>query len=110
VFRLGTEPWIAASAADAETIARTIQQCPSGALSYSINEKLYRDRGGDAVVALAPNGPYVIRGGAQLADTEFNQGGTADHMTLCRCGASQNKPFCSGAHWNVQFDADAPKG
>ena len=109
VFRLGTEPWIAATGADAEIIARTIQQCPSGALSYSINEKLYRDQGGDAVVAFAPSGPYIIRGGAELTDTEFNQGGTKDHMALCRCGASQNKPFCSGAHWNVQFDEDAPK-
>jgi CDGSH-type Zn-finger protein len=108
VFRLGTEPWIAASAADAETIATTIQQCPSGALSYSINEQLYRDRGGDPAFALAPNGPYIIRGGAELADTELNAGGTTDHMTLCRCGASQNKPFCSGAHWNVRFDEDAP--
>jgi CDGSH-type Zn-finger protein len=109
VFRLGEEPWIAASAADADTIARTIGQCPSGALSYSIDEKLYRDRGGDAVVALAPNGPYVIRGGAEMTDTESNRGGTSDHMTLCRCGASQNKPFCSGAHWNVRFDEDAGK-
>ena len=108
VFRLGTEPWIAASAADAETIAATIQQCPSGALSYSINEKLYRDRGGDPAFALAPNGPYIIRGGAELPDTELDAGGTTDHMTLCRCGASQNKPFCSGAHWNVRFDEDAP--
>ncbi|NNF07664.1 MAG: hypothetical protein HKN21_12955 [Candidatus Eisenbacteria bacterium] len=109
VFRLGTEPWIAATAADAETIAATIQQCPSGALSYSINDKLYRDRGGDPMVALAPNGPYVIRGGADLENTELNEGGTTDHMTLCRCGASTNKPFCSGAHWNFQFDEDAPK-
>jgi len=108
VFRLGEEPWIAATAAESEAIAATIQQCPSGALSYSIGEKLYRDRGGDAMVALAPNGPYVIRGGADLAGTELNQGGTTDHMTLCRCGASTNKPFCSGAHWNVRFDEDAP--
>ena len=109
VFRLGTEPWIAATESDAETIANTIQQCPSGALSYSINEKLYRDRGGDEMLLFAPNGPYVIRGGAELVDAELNKGATTDHMTLCRCGASQNKPFCSGAHWNVQFDEDAQK-
>lgn len=109
VFRLGTEPWIAATEEDAETIAKTIQQCPSGALSYEINERLYRDRGGDPVVALSPKGPYVVRGGAQLVGAELNEGGTTDHMTLCRCGKSTNKPFCSGAHWNVQFDEDAEK-
>lgn len=109
VFRPGKEPWIEARASDPETIAGTIRQCPSGALSYSLNDRLYRDLGGDPAVALAPNGPYVIRGGAELVNTGLNRGGTTDHMTLCRCGVSQNKPFCSGAHWDIRFDEDAGK-
>jgi CDGSH-type Zn-finger protein len=36
------------------------------------------------------------------------KGGTLDHFDLCRCGKSANKPFCSGAHWYVDFDDDAP--
>lgn len=30
-------------------------------------------------------------------------------VSLCRCGRSQNKPFCSGAHWDHHFDEHAPK-
>ena len=26
-----------------------------------------------------------------------------NRVTLCRCGASQNKPFCDGSHWEVEF-------
>jgi truncated hemoglobin YjbI len=37
-----------------------------------------------------------------------NQGASAEHYSLCRCGQSQNKPFCSGMHWYVEFQ-DPPE-
>jgi CDGSH-type Zn-finger protein len=61
------------------------------------------------MIAFVPNGPYVVRGGAELDGAELLEGATTDHFALCRCGKSKNKPFCSGAHWEVQFDEDAPK-
>ena len=108
VFRLREEPFVDAKAASAEEIAATIGKCPSGALSYSTGGTEHSERGGEPSAAFAPNGPYVFTGGADL-DAELGEGATSDHFTLCRCGASANKPFCSGAHWNVQFDEDAPK-
>jgi truncated hemoglobin YjbI len=30
-------------------------------------------------------------------------GSSREHYALCRCGHSQNKPFCSGMHWYVEF-------
>jgi len=109
VFQLRHEPWIDPNAASPQEIAETIEQCPSGALSYSIASTEHLVRGGDRIVGFAPNGPYVLRGGAELESTELLEGGTTDHFALCRCGQSKNKPFCSGAHWGVQFDEDAPK-
>ncbi len=108
VFRLRQEPFIDPQAGSPEEIAGTIKQCPSGALSYSIAGTEHRDRGGDAAFGFAPGGPYVVKGGAELENAELLEGGTTDHFALCRCGKSTNKPFCSGAHWNVQFDEDAP--
>jgi len=107
VFRLGTEPWIDPDGATAEEIVAVIGMCPSGALSYSVDGEERRERGGPSTIAFAPGGPYVVSGGADLDGAQLPVGATTDHMTLCRCGASQNKPFCSGRHWDVTFDEDA---
>jgi truncated hemoglobin YjbI len=38
-------------------------------------------------------------------------GSSREHYALCRCGHSQNKPFCSGMHWYVEFrDPVRPPG
>lgn len=61
-----------------QDIIDTIDRCPSGALSYAI-------------------------GGVELMEVGFGQGASREHYTLCRCGASKNKPFCDGSHWAVEF-------
>ena len=33
----------------------------------------------------------------------MGEGASEEHYTLCRCGASKNKPFCDGSHWHVGF-------
>lgn len=109
VFRLRKEPFVDAEAAPVQSIEDTIRSCPSGALSYTKDGELHREFGGEPSAGFAPNGPYVFRGGADL-EAELGEGATTDHFTLCRCGASTNKPFCSGAHWNVKFDEDAGDG
>ena len=109
VFRLGTEPWIDPDGADADAIIAQIKQCPSGALSYSVDGVEYRDREADPTILLAPNGPYAVLGGADLQDVTWGEGASKEHFDLCRCGHSKNKPFCSGAHWNHRFDEHAPE-
>ena len=66
VFRLKEEPWIHPDAASADEIIATIQKCPSGALSYSVDDVEHRDRDGERTIFVAPNGPYVVSGGSDL--------------------------------------------
>jgi CDGSH-type Zn-finger protein len=108
VFKLKQEPWIDPDGDTRENIIATIEKCPSGALSYSIDGVEHRDRKAEPVVLIAPNGPYVIQGGAEVQDIEFGEGASREHFDLCRCGKSTNKPFCSGAHWNHHFDEKVP--
>jgi len=52
------------------------------------------------------NGPYLVRGPVQIVDPdggEFKvERGT---VALCRCGASETKPFCDGTHSKIGFQA-----
>ena len=106
VFRLREEPWIHPDAASVDQIIATIQKCPSGALSYSVDDAEHRDRGGEPTIFVAPNGPYEVSGGLDIADTTRAEGASKEHFSLCRCGGSKNKPFCDGTHWHIEFKDD----
>lgn len=106
VFHLKEEPWIYPDSASANEIIETIKKCPSGALSYSVNDIEDRDRDGTPSIFIAPNGPYVVSGGPDMNDTERAEGASKEHFTMCRCGGSKNKPFCDGSHWYNEFTDD----
>jgi CDGSH-type Zn-finger protein len=106
VFRLKKEPFIDPKGATSDEIIETVLKCPSGALSYSVDGVERRDREGEPIVFVSPNGPYVISGGPDLLDTTRGDGASTEHFTLCRCGGSKNKPFCDGTHWYNEFTDD----
>ena len=106
VFRLNQEPWIYADATNVGEIIATIQKCPSGALSYTVDDVEHRDRESEPIIFVAPNGPYVVSGEPDLIDTTRNEGASKEHFTMCRCGGSKNKPFCDGTHWHNKFNDD----
>jgi CDGSH-type Zn-finger protein len=106
VFKLKEEPWIDPVAEAAEDIINTIKKCPSGALSYSVDDVEHRDRDGEPTVTVTKNGPYAVSGGIELVEQQRGEGASEEHYTLCRCGGSQNKPFCDGTHWHIGFEDD----
>ncbi len=103
VFRSQQEPWIDPDGARVEEIIATIKRCPSGALSYSIDNVEHRDQDRPPMVTVTNDGPYAITGGIELVGMPFGEGASPEHYTLCRCGASKNKPFCDGSHWEIGF-------
>lgn len=107
VFRLDARPWIDPDGAQTEAVVDTVRKCPSGALSYSIDDTEYRDpqEKRNPMVTVSKDGPYQITGGVELIgeNIHFGEGASTEHYTLCRCGASENKPFCDGGHRNINF-------
>ncbi len=103
VFRINEEPWIDPDSADVQEIIETIRGCPSGALSYSIDDVEYRDQDREPKVTVSKDGPYCITGGVDLLNEPRAEGASEEHYTLCRCGGSKNKPFCDGTHWHIGF-------
>jgi CDGSH-type Zn-finger protein len=51
------------------------------------------------------NGPILVEGDCQYVDSDGNaiETGGKTTVALCRCGASENKPFCDGTHSRVNF-------
>jgi len=94
-------PWIHPDAMPVERLVDIAHACPSGAIQY-------RRKDGEADEAPPPvnllsvreSGPYGIRGALSLRGQSI---GT--RATLCRCGASKNKPFCDGSHHDIHFAA-----
>ena len=103
VFSLNKRPWIDPDRAITKEIIETIKKCPSGALSYSIDGIEYRDYDGKQLVKVSKDGPYYITGGIELVGEEFPDDASKEHYTLCRCGTSNNKPFCDGNHSIINF-------
>ena len=105
VFKFNARPWINPDAADKEQIINTIKKCPSGALGYSIDDIQYKDQERMSMVTVSKDGPYTITGGIDLIgdNIQFAEGFSKEHYTLCRCGASNNKPFCDGMHITINF-------
>jgi CDGSH-type Zn-finger protein len=103
VFRQHDEPWIDPDGAAVREIAATIAKCPSGALSYALGAVEAEAPRRPPMVTVTQNGPYAITGGIDLAAVKRGEGASTEHYTLCRCGASKNKPFCDGSHWEVGF-------
>jgi CDGSH-type Zn-finger protein len=106
VFKFDARPWISPDVAEPEQIIKTIEKCPSGALSYSIEGVEYRDQNERSpIVTVLKDGPYAITGGMDLIGDgiQFAEGFSKEHYTLCRCGASNNKPFCDGTHRTINF-------
>jgi CDGSH-type Zn-finger protein len=52
------------------------------------------------------SGPIWLRGGVVLTSADGHQHEKRNNMTVCRCGASKNKPFCDGTHASVNFKAN----
>jgi len=104
VFKLGEEPWIDPDGAKTREIIDTIRQCPSGALSYSLDNVEHRDQDRPPMVTVTRNGPYFVTGGIELIGQKMGDGASPEHYALCRCGASKNKPFCDGSHWHIGFE------
>lgn len=58
--------------------------------------------------AMHCSGPLWVKGGIPINDDRGTAYEQRNRVTLCRCGASANKPFCNGAHVSVKFKDGLP--
>ena len=95
--------WLHPDAASAEVVMHTALACPSGAIRVAHNDGSATSDTPPVVntVRVRENGPLAVE-----AELQINgQPQATPRVTLCRCGQSQNKPFCDGAHSAAGFAA-----
>jgi CDGSH-type Zn-finger protein len=57
-------------------------------------------------IQVKKNGSVRVTGTVDFVDAEGNVIETKTDFSLCRCGASKEKPFCDGSHREAGFVAD----
>ena len=110
VFDPSARPWVDPDAADPDAIARTIVTCPTGALHFRrLDGGAQEEAAAETTVEPRPNGPLFVRGRLKIVGADGHVIREDTRLALCRCGGSQNKPFCDGSHRRVGF-ATVPPG
>jgi len=102
VFLANVEgPWIHPDAMDAERLVDIAHACPSGAIRYQRRDGRPDESAPPVNLASTREaGPYAFRGDLRIDGVPAGY-----RATLCRCGASKNKPFCDGSHHDAGFTA-----
>jgi CDGSH-type Zn-finger protein/uncharacterized Fe-S cluster protein YjdI len=93
--------WIHPDETPVEALVEVAHRCPSGAICYERHDGGPQEQAPAVNLAtLRENGPIAFHGALML-----NGAPIGFRATLCRCGASNNKPFCDGSHHEIGFTA-----
>ena len=109
VFKPKEKPWINVEAATTQQLIDQVRQCPSGALSYYMNDARpapdtdITKETLDTKVEVMPNGPLLVYGTLTVQHKDGSTETKNKTTAFCRCGASKNKPYCDGNHVKADF-------
>lgn len=104
VFQPKDRPWIKIDAASTDALVNQVKQCPSGALSFYMNDaEDSTSHSLETKVEVMENGPLLVYGTLNVTHKDGSSETKNRTTAFCRCGASNNKPYCDGAHVDKGF-------
>jgi uncharacterized Fe-S cluster protein YjdI len=121
VFNPSRRPWVDMKGATTEEIIRIVDLCPTNALTYTRNAeinmqaKTVSDEKPEppaspviqstpiVEIRVMPDGPLVVKGEFITLGTNGKELKKMKITSFCRCGQSQNMPYCDGTHRKVGF-------
>lgn len=101
VFHPQELPWITPQRSTTQKIIEQVRKCPSGALSYVMNEESQlpeEEQAVETIVEPSANGPLLVHGTISVKATDGSVTRREKVTAFCRCGGSANKPYCDGTH------------
>jgi len=108
VFDPKKRPWVSPDGTTSKKIIAQVKKCPSGALSYYMNDGAAADSQAatvktETIIQPTHNGPLLVYGNFSLKDSSGTETMKGNVTAFCRCGGSGNKPFCDGTHRKIDF-------
>jgi CDGSH-type Zn-finger protein/uncharacterized Fe-S cluster protein YjdI len=95
-------PWINPDAMPTDALTEIAHVCVSGAIRYKRKDGQPDEQAPPVnLISVRENGPYAFKADIRLDGAPEGN----FRYTLCRCGASKNKPFCDGSHNDIKFSA-----
>jgi CDGSH-type Zn-finger protein/uncharacterized Fe-S cluster protein YjdI len=111
LFVGGRQPWCDPNqGGSADEIVDVVQRCPTGALTYIRKDGAAELAPGRNQVVIANDGPLYLSGDLDIDGAADDMGGVRFRAALCRCGASNNKPFCDNQHRAIRFEDQGAVG
>ncbi|NCO63784.1 MAG: hypothetical protein GW839_09650 [Flavobacteriales bacterium] len=104
VFKPKEKPWIKIDKASTEALIHQVKACPSGALSFFMNDA--EDQSAEHLetkVEVRENGPLLVYGTLSITHKDGSKETKNKTTAFCRCGLSNNKPYCDGTHVKKSF-------
>ncbi len=106
VFKPTEKPWVQVENSNSNNIIETVNTCPSGALTYYINAtgipKTETEKMKEYTkVEVVPLGPLMVYGSLSIKHENGSEEDKQPVTAFCRCGQSNNKPFCDGSHKQI---------
>ncbi len=92
--------WIHPEQADRGELIALAENCPSGAIQFECADGVAKEILVNTI-HVRENGPLAVKAEIKLE----GESGRSNRLTLCRCGASKNKPYCDGSHAAAEFKA-----
>ncbi len=111
VFNPLARPWVRMGGAGDDAIIEAVERCPTGALRWTRADGTAEVPEEPSTVQAIPNGPLLLRGDLHVVTGDGATIARETRLALCRCGASERKPFCDNGHRRIGFtttDAVAP--
>jgi len=104
VYNPQAKPWITIENATTQELISQIEACPSGALTYKSNNLEKHIKMETATkIDILENGPLLVHGTMEVTNSNGEKEIKEKTTAFCRCGVSQNKPYCDGAHKKAEF-------
>ena len=104
LFVGGRKPWCQPDLVSDDEVKEVVLRCPTGALSYEYADGSRTEQAAaDNTIQVSYNGPLFVRGDLNIDRAPADVPGLQFRAALCRCGKSENKPFCDNSHEAADF-------